>query len=76
MALRIAAVQKKSKHACLLISANRPGKMEPMLSVLLFALAGFLLGGAYTTWKNNRAMSIGLIVAAVLAGLGAALWLE
>ncbi|MGC4988853.1 hypothetical protein [Nocardia salmonicida] len=47
-----------------------------MLSVLLFTLAGFLLGGAYTTWKNNRAMSIGLIVAAVLAGLGAALWLE
>lgn len=50
--------------------------MEPMLSVLLFALAGFLLGGAYTTWKNNRAMSIGLIVAAVLASLGAVLWLE
>lgn len=76
MAPRIAAVQKKSKHACLLIADNSPGKMEPMLSVLLFALAGFLLGGAYTTWKNNRAMSIGLIVAAVLAGLGAALWLE
>ncbi len=76
MAPRIAAVQKKSKHACLLIAGNRPGKMEPMLSVLLFALAGFLLGGAYTTWKNNRATSIGLIVAAALAVLGAALWLE
>lgn len=50
--------------------------MEPMLSVLLFALAGFLLGGAYTTWKNNRPVAIGLIVAAVLAGLGAALWLQ
>ncbi|MFD6456372.1 hypothetical protein ACFWF3_36920, partial [Nocardia sp. NPDC060220] len=59
-----------------LIPCNRPGKMEPMLSVLLFALAGFLLGGAYTTWKNNRPVAIGLIVAAVLAGLGAALWLE
>ncbi|MFE1595430.1 hypothetical protein [Nocardia sp. NPDC058705] len=47
-----------------------------MLSVLLFALAGFMLGGAYTTWKNNRAMSIALIVAAVLSGLGAWLWLE
>ncbi|MFC4375993.1 hypothetical protein ACFO5K_17975 [Nocardia halotolerans] len=47
-----------------------------MSAVLLFALAGFLLGGAYTTWKNNRAMSIALIVAAVLAGLGGALWLE
>lgn len=76
MAPRIAAVQKKSKHACLLIEDDRPGKMESMLSVLLFALAGFLLGGAYTTWKNNRRMAIALIVAAVLAGLGAALWLE
>ena len=47
-----------------------------MLSFLLIALAGFLLGGAYTTWKNNRRMAIALIVAAVLAGLGAALWLE
>ncbi|MFJ2833752.1 MULTISPECIES: hypothetical protein [Nocardia] len=47
-----------------------------MSSVLLFALAGFLLGGAYTTWKNNRALSIALIAAAVLAAVGAALWLQ
>ncbi|MFF0544697.1 hypothetical protein ACWEVD_12220 [Nocardia thailandica] len=47
-----------------------------MAAVLMFALAGFLLGGAYTTWKNNRVMSVALIVAAVLAGIGAVLWLE
>ncbi|TDP42982.1 hypothetical protein DFR75_1012101 [Nocardia ignorata] len=46
-----------------------------MSAVLLFALAGFLLGGAYTTWKNNRAMSIALIAAAALAAAGAFLWL-
>lgn len=60
----------------MLIAGNPPGKMEAMSSVLLFALAGFLLGGAYTTWKNNRAMSIALIAAAVLAAIGAALWLQ
>ncbi|GEM29970.1 MULTISPECIES: hypothetical protein [Nocardia] len=44
--------------------------------ILLFALAGFLIGGAFTTWKTNRSMSIGLLVAAVMAAVGAVLWLQ
>ncbi|WP_459548341.1 hypothetical protein [Nocardia sp. X0981] len=43
--------------------------------VLLFTLAGFLLGGAYTTWKNTRPLSIALGVCAALAVAGAVLWL-
>lgn len=44
--------------------------------ILLFALTGFLIGGAISTWKNNRQLSIALIVAAVMAALGAVLWLQ
>lgn len=43
--------------------------------VLLFALAGFLLGGVYTTWKTARPLSIALAVCAVLAVVGAVAWL-
>ncbi|MGA6203259.1 hypothetical protein [Nocardia testacea] len=43
--------------------------------VLLFTLAGFLIGGAYTTWKTTRPLSIALGVCAALAALGAVLWL-
>ncbi|MFB7876734.1 MULTISPECIES: hypothetical protein [unclassified Nocardia] len=43
--------------------------------ILLFALTGFLLGGAYTTWKTNRQLSIALLVAAAMAAVGAVLWL-
>lgn len=43
--------------------------------VLLFTLAGFLIGGAYTTWKTTRPLSIALGICAVLAALGAVLWL-
>lgn len=43
--------------------------------VLLFTLAGFLIGGAYTTWKTTRPLSISLGVCAVLAAAGAVLWL-
>ncbi|MFG1790261.1 hypothetical protein [Nocardia altamirensis] len=42
--------------------------------ILLFALAGFLLGGAYTTWKTARPLSIGLAVCAALAIAGGAAW--
>lgn len=41
--------------------------------VLLFTLAGFLLGGAIATWKNARPLAIGLGVCAVMAAIGAAL---
>ncbi|HEU5474531.1 MAG TPA: hypothetical protein VFV67_28125 [Actinophytocola sp.] len=43
--------------------------------ILLVALAGFLLGGAYTTWKTARSLAITLLVAAALAVIGAILWL-
>ncbi|MEU1985017.1 hypothetical protein [Nocardia sp. NPDC019395] len=46
-----------------------------LAAVLLFTLAGFLIGGAYTTWKNSRPLAISLGVCAVLAAAGAVLWL-
>lgn len=43
--------------------------------ILLVALAGFLLGGVYTTWKTARVAAIVLLVAAVMAVGGAIAWL-
>ena len=43
--------------------------------ILLIALAGFLIGGAYTTWKSARRLAIVLLVLAVLAAGGALAWL-
>ncbi len=42
--------------------------------ILLLALAGFLIGGAYSTWKTSRPLSISLAVCAVLAAAGAIAW--
>ncbi|MFI9506748.1 hypothetical protein [Nocardia sp. NPDC052566] len=44
--------------------------------ILLLALAGFLIGGAYSTWKTLRWLSISLGACAVLAAAGAILWLR
>jgi hypothetical protein len=41
----------------------------------LLAVAGFLVGGVYTTWKTAKAMAIVLLVAAVLAVGGAIAWM-
>jgi hypothetical protein len=41
----------------------------------LLAVAGFLVGGVYTTWKSARTLAVLLLVAAVLAVVGAILWL-
>ncbi|WP_330250867.1 hypothetical protein OG874_32360 [Nocardia sp. NBC_00565] len=46
-----------------------------MYSVILFALAGFLLGGAYSTWKSIRPLAIALAVLGAFAAAGAVLWL-
>jgi hypothetical protein len=43
--------------------------------ILLVALAGFLIGGVYTTWNTARVPAIVLLVAAVLAAGGALAWL-
>ncbi|MEU6643879.1 hypothetical protein ABZ863_15180 [Saccharomonospora sp. NPDC046836] len=46
------------------------------VAVLLLALAGFLGGGVYSTWKNNsRGLSVALGAAALLSIGGAITWL-
>ncbi|MBY8863650.1 hypothetical protein K7711_44785 [Nocardia sp. CA2R105] len=46
-----------------------------VIVVVLLALAGFLAGGAFTTWKNNsRFLAAILGICAVLAVVGAVLW--
>ncbi|WP_227979369.1 hypothetical protein [Nocardia spumae] len=45
-----------------------------ILVVFLLALAGFLVGGAFTMWKNSRLMSAILGVCALLAVVGAISW--
>ncbi|WP_169335936.1 hypothetical protein [Nocardia tenerifensis] len=42
--------------------------------IVLFALAGFLLGGVYSTWKTSRKVSIVLAVLAALAVAGGIAW--
>lgn len=44
--------------------------------ILLLALSGFLIGGAYSTWKSVRWLSVALGACAVLAAVGALLWLR
>ncbi|MDT7787889.1 MAG: hypothetical protein QOF58_6308 [Pseudonocardiales bacterium] len=41
----------------------------------LLALAGFLAGGVYATWKTAKFMAIILLVLIVFAVGGAVLWL-
>jgi hypothetical protein len=41
----------------------------------LVAVAGFLLGGVYATWKAARVLAVLLGLAAVLAIGGAIVWL-
>lgn len=46
----------------------------PVASILLLALAGFLLGGAYSTWKTARPLAYGLGACGILAAAGAILY--
>ncbi|WP_202918806.1 hypothetical protein [Saccharothrix deserti] len=41
----------------------------------LLALAGFLIGGVYSTWKTARGLAIVLIVLTLVALGAAATWL-
>lgn len=50
------------------------GVSNSVIVVLLLAVAGFLVGGAFTMWKNSRALSVMLGVCAVLAVVGAITW--
>ncbi|GAA4618985.1 hypothetical protein [Saccharopolyspora hordei] len=49
--------------------------MGDFLPVLLIALAGFLVGGVYATWKTARGLAILLAVAAVMALVGGIGWM-
>jgi hypothetical protein len=48
---------------------------KEIVAVLLLALAGFLIGGVYSTWKTMKVMAIVLAVAAAIAVGGAVAWL-
>ncbi|WP_291411875.1 hypothetical protein [Actinophytocola sp.] len=41
----------------------------------LFAVAGFLIGGVYSTWKTARGLAMLLGVAAAVAVAGAIIWM-
>lgn len=47
---------------------------KEIVLVVLIAVAGFLIGGVYTTWKTAKVMAGVLGVAAVLAVGGAVAW--
>ena len=47
-----------------------------LIALGLVAMAGFLLGGVYTTWRTTK-LTAGLLgIAAMLAPAGAAAWLQ
>lgn len=48
---------------------------KEIAAVLLLALAGFLIGGVYSTWKTARVLAVLLAVGAVIAAGGAVAWL-
>jgi hypothetical protein len=48
---------------------------KEIVAVLLLALAGFLVGGVYSTWKTARLFAVVLGVAALLAVGGGIVWL-
>jgi hypothetical protein len=45
------------------------------VAIGLLALAGFLLGGVYSTWKTARGVAVLLILFAVVAVGGAVAWI-
>ncbi|WP_167305397.1 hypothetical protein [Saccharomonospora piscinae] len=47
-----------------------------IVALLLFAVAGFLVGGAISTVKKSRGLAVALGAAALVAGGGAVLWLS
>ncbi|HEX3648240.1 MAG TPA: hypothetical protein VHV49_07420 [Pseudonocardiaceae bacterium] len=47
---------------------------KEIVLVILIAVAGFLVGGVYTTWKTAKVTATVLGVAAALAIAGAVAW--
>lgn len=48
--------------------------VRDVIPVLLLAVAGFLAGGSYTSWKTSRLLAVLLAVAAALALAGGIAW--
>lgn len=48
---------------------------DSVVIVLLLALAGFLVGGVYSTWKTAKVLAVLLGVGALLAVGGAVAWI-
>lgn len=44
------------------------------IGILLIALAGFLVGGVYVTWKTAKGLALVLAAGVVLAGGAAVVW--
>jgi hypothetical protein len=49
--------------------------VSDLAPVVLFAVAGFLIGGVYTTWKTAKGFAIVLAVLCVMAAGGGVAWL-
>ena len=49
---------------------------EAFVALLLFALAGFLAGGAFSLWKKSKGVALAIGAAALLSAGGAVLWLS
>ena len=47
---------------------------KEVVVILLIAVAGFLVGGVYTTWKTAKVFAMVLLAGAVLAAGGAVAW--
>ncbi len=50
--------------------------MQDYIPLILFAVAGFLGGGVYATWKTAKLLAASLALAAILAVVAGALWLS
>lgn len=50
--------------------------VQEYLPIILLAVAGFLIGGVYATWKAAKLFAVVLGILAVLALAGGVLWLR
>lgn len=48
--------------------------MQALVTIALLALAGILVGGAYTMWKTTKAAAVVLGVLALMAAAGGVAW--
>lgn len=48
---------------------------KEVIVIGLIAIAGFLVGGVYSTWKTAKGLAMLLLIAAVVAVGGAVVWM-